>query len=90
MRFYILPERMEIKFSKVGDRYEYPYLLFLFLYTVYRFTLVDVMKKETVGSTETLVALYQATGLCGRSTGTYTNLGDLQRDLMGVKSHPTK
>jgi hypothetical protein len=25
----------------------------------------------------------------GRSTGTYTNLGDLQRDLMGVKSHPT-
>jgi hypothetical protein len=28
--------------------------------------------------------------MCGRSTGTYTNLGDLQRDLMGVKSHPTK
>jgi hypothetical protein len=28
--------------------------------------------------------------ICGRSTGTYTNLGDLQRDLMGVKSHPTK
>jgi hypothetical protein len=26
----------------------------------------------------------------GRSTGAYTNLGDLQRDLMGVKSHPTK
>jgi hypothetical protein len=25
-----------------------------------------------------------------RSTGAYTNLGDLQRDLMGVKSHPTK
>jgi hypothetical protein len=28
--------------------------------------------------------------MCGRSTGDYTNLGDLQRDLMGVKSHPTK
>jgi hypothetical protein len=28
--------------------------------------------------------------ICGRSTGAYTNLGDLQRDLMGVKSHPTK
>jgi hypothetical protein len=28
--------------------------------------------------------------MCGRSTGAYTNLGDLQRDLMGVKSHPTK
>jgi hypothetical protein len=28
--------------------------------------------------------------MCGRSTGTYTNLGDLQRDLMGVKSHHTK
>jgi hypothetical protein len=29
--------------------------------------------------------------MCGRSAGTYTtNLGDLQRDLMGVKSHPTK
>jgi hypothetical protein len=28
--------------------------------------------------------------MCGCSTGTYTNLGDLQRDLMGVKSHPTK
>jgi hypothetical protein len=28
--------------------------------------------------------------MCGRSTGTYTNLGDLQRGLMGVKSHPTK
>jgi hypothetical protein len=28
--------------------------------------------------------------MCGRSTGTYTNLGDLQRDPMGVKSHPTK
>jgi hypothetical protein len=28
--------------------------------------------------------------MCGRSTGTYTNLGDLQRDIMGVKSHPTK
>jgi hypothetical protein len=28
--------------------------------------------------------------MCGRSTGTYTNLGDLQRDLMGVKSHSTK
>jgi hypothetical protein len=26
--------------------------------------------------------------ICGRSTGAYTNLGDLQRDLMGVKSHP--
>jgi hypothetical protein len=26
---------------------------------------------------------------CGHSTGAYTNLGDLQRDLMGVKSHPT-
>jgi hypothetical protein len=29
-------------------------------------------------------------GMCGRSIGTYTNLGDLQRDLRGVKSHPTK
>jgi hypothetical protein len=28
--------------------------------------------------------------MCGRSTGAYTNLGDLQRDLMGAKSHPTK
>jgi hypothetical protein len=28
--------------------------------------------------------------MCGRSTGAYTNQGDLQRDLMGVKSHPTK
>jgi hypothetical protein len=28
--------------------------------------------------------------ICGRSTGAYTNLGDLQRDLIGVKSHPTK
>jgi hypothetical protein len=28
--------------------------------------------------------------ICGRGTGAYTNLGDLQRDLMGVKSHPTK
>jgi hypothetical protein len=28
--------------------------------------------------------------MCGRSTGAYTNLGDLQRNLMGVKSHPTK
>jgi hypothetical protein len=28
--------------------------------------------------------------MCGRSSGTYTNLGDLQKDLMGVKSHPTK
>jgi hypothetical protein len=28
--------------------------------------------------------------ICGRNTGVYTNLGDLQRDLMGVKSHPTK
>jgi hypothetical protein len=28
--------------------------------------------------------------MCGRSTGTYTNLGDLQKDLMGVKSYPTK
>jgi hypothetical protein len=28
--------------------------------------------------------------ICGRSTGAYTNLGDLHRDLMGVKSHPTK
>jgi hypothetical protein len=28
--------------------------------------------------------------MCGRSTGTYNNLGDLQRDLMGVKSHLTK
>jgi hypothetical protein len=28
--------------------------------------------------------------ICGRSTGAYTNLGDLQGDLMGVKSHPTK
>jgi hypothetical protein len=28
--------------------------------------------------------------ICGRSTGAYTNLGDLQRDLMGVKFHPTK
>jgi hypothetical protein len=28
--------------------------------------------------------------ICGRSTGAYTNLGDLQRDLMGVKSHPTQ
>jgi hypothetical protein len=28
--------------------------------------------------------------ICGRSTGAYTNLGELQRDLMGVKSHPTK
>jgi hypothetical protein len=28
--------------------------------------------------------------ICGHSTGAYTNLGDLQRDLMGVKSHPTK
>jgi hypothetical protein len=28
--------------------------------------------------------------ICGCSTGAYTNLGDLQRDLMGVKSHPTK
>jgi hypothetical protein len=28
--------------------------------------------------------------MCGRSTGAYTNLGDLERDLMGVKSHPTK
>jgi hypothetical protein len=28
--------------------------------------------------------------ICGRSTGAYTNLGDLQKDLMGVKSHPTK
>jgi hypothetical protein len=27
--------------------------------------------------------------ICDRSTGTYTNLGYLQRDLMGVKSHPT-
>jgi hypothetical protein len=26
----------------------------------------------------------------GRSTGAYKNLGDLQRDLMGVKSHPIK
>jgi hypothetical protein len=26
----------------------------------------------------------------GRSAGAYMNLGDLQRDLMGVKSHPTK
>jgi hypothetical protein len=24
--------------------------------------------------------------ICGRSIGAYTNLGDLQRDLMGVKS----
>jgi hypothetical protein len=28
--------------------------------------------------------------MCGRSTGDYTNLGNLQMDLMGVKSHPTK
>jgi hypothetical protein len=28
--------------------------------------------------------------MCGRSAGAYTNLGDLQKDLMGVKSHPTK
>jgi hypothetical protein len=28
--------------------------------------------------------------ICGRSTEAHTNLGDLQRDLMGVKSHPTK
>jgi hypothetical protein len=28
--------------------------------------------------------------ICGRSTGAYMNLGDQQRDLMGVKSHPTK
>jgi hypothetical protein len=28
--------------------------------------------------------------ICGRSTGAYTNIGDLQRDLMAVKSHPTK
>jgi hypothetical protein len=28
--------------------------------------------------------------VCGRSTGAYTNLGDLQRDLMVVKSHPNK
>jgi hypothetical protein len=28
--------------------------------------------------------------ICGRSTGAYTNLGGLQRDLMGVMSHPTK
>jgi hypothetical protein len=28
--------------------------------------------------------------ICARNTGAYTNLGDLQRDLMGVKSHPTK
>jgi hypothetical protein len=28
--------------------------------------------------------------ICGRSTGAYTNLGDLQRDLIGVKSNPTK
>jgi hypothetical protein len=28
--------------------------------------------------------------ICGRSAGAYTNLGDLERDLMGVKSHPTK
>jgi hypothetical protein len=28
--------------------------------------------------------------MCGRSTGAYTNLGDLPKDLMGVKSHPTK
>jgi hypothetical protein len=27
--------------------------------------------------------------MCGRSIGTYMNLGDLQRDLIGVKSHPT-
>jgi hypothetical protein len=28
--------------------------------------------------------------ICGLCTGANTNLGDLQRDLMGVKSHPTK
>jgi hypothetical protein len=28
--------------------------------------------------------------ICGHSTRAYTNLGDLQRNLMGFKSHPTK
>jgi hypothetical protein len=28
--------------------------------------------------------------ICGRSAGAYTNLWDLQRDLIWVKSHPTK
>jgi hypothetical protein len=26
--------------------------------------------------------------MCGRSTGTYTNLGDLQRDLRGLSPTP--
>jgi hypothetical protein len=26
--------------------------------------------------------------MCGRSTGTYTNLGDLQRDLIGLLYQP--
>jgi hypothetical protein len=28
--------------------------------------------------------------ICGRSTGTYTNLGDLQRDLRGLSPTPPK
>jgi hypothetical protein len=61
MRFHMLVERMEIKFSKVGQ-YEYPCLLFLDLYTVYWFTLIDALKKDVVGFSETLVTFYQATG----------------------------
>jgi hypothetical protein len=35
----------------------------------------------------TLMDMYNRP-MCGRSTGTYTNLGDLQRDLRGLSPAP--
>jgi hypothetical protein len=52
-----------------------------------------IVVRSTNYSTITLIyhpAKMYSRPICGRSTGAYTNLGDLQRDLMGVKSHPTK
>jgi hypothetical protein len=52
-----------------------------------------VVVRSTIYSTITLMyhlgKMYNRP-ICGRNAGAYMNLGDLQRDLMGVMSHPTK